>query len=248
MKDQWIVLAAVAIAGIVFFNMTETVTFDNEFAGPDEKVEPNWSSIANWPALEAQVVQAIPDPNRRITAIVLDDSGSMGGDMLAAKAAVLEALSSMDDRDRVAVVALNHGIVLPFTDVETARVDLPVALKPIHSDGTTPLTQAVASARELLEAEAAQARSFGTYRLIVTTDGQADDGKALVALVSDMAATTPIQLATIGIGVNGRHVLRRDDLGRFVDVSNIEALRGALEAAVAENASFDAITEFSEEG
>ena len=43
-------------------------------------------------------------------------------------------------------------------------------------------------------------------------------------------------------------MLRRDDLGTFVDVANVAALRGALEAAVAENTDFAAITDFGEDG
>lgn len=89
-------------------------------------------------------------------------------------------------------------------------------------------------------------RGFGTFRLIVTTDGEANDGEALDAAVEALAAGTPIQLTTIGIGIEGRHVLRRQDLGGFVDVANVGALQSALSAAVAENADFTAITDFDD--
>ena len=246
--NKFITVAIALIVLVSVLDLWEEIDVSDVVQGGPEEVMPNWSSIAAWPAVETQTVEATPDPNRRITAIVLGDSGSMGADIVPAKAAVLEALNAMADHDRVAVVALNHGIVLPFTQVGDAKGALPDALAEIKSDGSTPLTQAVTIARSLLEDEAAAARSFGTYRMIVTTDGQADDGKALEAVVADMAAATPIQLATIGIDIRGRHVLRREDLGSFVDVSNIAALRGALEAAVAENSDFAAITEFAEEG
>ena len=246
--NKFITVAIALIVLVSVLDLWEEIDVTDVVQGGPEEVMPNWSSIAAWPNVETPTVEATPDPNRRITAIVLDDSGSMGADIVPAKAAVLEALNAMADHDRVAVVALNHGIVLPFTQVGDAKAALPDALAEIKSDGSTPLTQAVTIARSLLEDEAAAARSFGTYRMIVTTDGQADDGKALEAVVADMAAATPIQLATIGIDIRGRHVLRREDLGSFVDVSNIAALRGALEAAVAENSDFAAITEFAEEG
>ncbi|MEM1398880.1 MAG: vWA domain-containing protein [Pseudomonadota bacterium] len=213
-----------------------------------EPVDPNWASISAWPAQDVAEVEATPDPNRRITAIVLDDSGSMGSQMEPAKSAVLQALGSMAAQDRVAVIALNKGVVLPFTPVEDAEAPLRNALQRVHSDGGTPLTGAVANAKQMLEGEAAAARSFGTYRMIVTTDGEADDGRALTNVIEEIAAVTPIQIATIGIGIHGGHVLRRDDLGSFVDVSNVEALASALQDAIAENTSFSAITEFAEDG
>ena len=209
-------------------------------------VIPDWSAISSWPRIDADTIEAVPDPNRRITAVVFDDSGSMGNSITDAKQAVVEALAAMEETDRVAVVALNSGVILPFMSVSEARSALGPALGPVASDGSTPLTAAVQTAQAMLEAEAAMAQSFGTYQLIVTTDGQADDGDALVFAVEELARSTPIQLATIGISVSGSHVLRRTDIGNFVDVSNAAALAGALQAAVAENADFDAITDFTE--
>lgn len=213
-----------------------------------DPVTPNWAAIAAWPGVESTVIEAQPDPNRRVTAIVLDDSGSMGNDIVAAKAAVVGALDAMADTDRVSVLALNAGVVLAFTRVDEARQSLPGLLGPIDSGGGTPLTGSIQSAQNLLEAEAATVRGFGTFRLIVTTDGQADDGIALDAAIESLASGTPIQVTTIGIGIRGDHVLRREDLGSFVDVANVEALQTALTAAVAENTAFTAITDFDETG
>ncbi|MEM6276533.1 MAG: vWA domain-containing protein [Pseudomonadota bacterium] len=214
----------------------------------NEPVVPNWSAIAAWPTVEATQVEAAPDPNRLITAIILDDSGSMGSDIVPAKAAIVATLDGMADDDRVAVLTLNRGTVWAFSSVADARRGLAQALAPINSSGSTPLTSAVRQARGLLEAEASIVRGFGTFRVIVTTDGIADDGEALNLAVADLAKTTPIQITTIGIGISGGHVLRRDDLGTFVDVDNVDALQSALQAAVAENTDFTAITDFGEDG
>lgn len=248
MSKRHLVTFAVAAAGVGFVVMQNLMTASGPSSQPVvfEPVTPNWASIAAWPATDSDTVDASPDPNRRITAIVLDDSGSMGDDIVPAKLAVVQSVAAMNPDDRVAVIALNAGVILPFTTVSDAEAPLRDALIPVISDGRTPLTSAVASAKQLLEDEAAMARSFGTYRVIVTTDGAADDGEALIALVEHLAETTPIQIATIGIGIEGGHVLRRDDLGSFVDVSNIDALQAALQDAVAENTSFDAVTSFEE--
>ena len=240
---------------VVAFTITAVVVLSNFAEDEDtqiytrdaEPVVPNWAAISAWPPLPVNDVNPTPDPNQRFTAVVLDDSGSMGNDITAAKAAVVESLSAMAPTDAVAVVALNRGVVLDFLPVAEATTALPTALAPIQSEGSTPLTASVALARGMLEQQAAVAQGFGTYRMIVTTDGAADDPQTLRNEIEAMAAETPIQIATIGIGVDSRHVLRRDDLGDFVDVGNVAALGAALQAAVAENTSFAAITAFSRE-
>lgn len=233
-----------AIGGVVLWNIAGDLI--PEAAPEYESVAPDWSAIASWPDTDASSVEATPDPNRQITAIVLDDSGSMGSDIEPAKAAVIAALENMGPNDRVAVIALNAGVVLPFTLVSDARGVLPNALAPITDNGNTPLTGAIQRAQGLLEEEASAARGFGSFRVIVTTDGAANDGIALNAAVENLARTTPIQVATIGIGIDGGHTLRRSDLGTFVDVANVSALKEALQAAVAENADFSAITNFTD--
>ncbi len=231
--------------GVIGYGMFEEQKAQDS-ASKVSAVAPDWAAIEVWPNLETTTVDVQPDPNRRITAIILDDSGSMGSDITAAKQAVIDALDAMHEQDRVSVVALNAGTVLPFSTVKQARGDLVRALSPITSDGNTPLTAALQHARKLLEQEAGTARGFGTFRMIVTTDGQANDNPALDKAVRSLAQSTPIQLTTIGIDITGGHVLRRSDLGSFVDVANVGALEAALEAAIAENTDFTAITDFAE--
>ena len=243
---KWHTLVPIAVAALIAVSIWQESNYDDPRRVEHDPVAPNWAAIASWPTLQTEVVEAQPDPNRRVTAIVLDDSGSMGNDIEAAKAAVSGALAAMADDDRVAVLALNYGTVLPFTTVEDARGRLQARLVPVESDGGTPLTQSVLDAQQILEQEAAIARGFGTFRLIVTTDGQANDDLALDTAIQSLAEGTPIQITTIGIGISGDHVLRRKDLGAFVDVENVDALKDALRAAVAENTDFTAITDFGE--
>lgn len=245
---KWERLIIIAIVGGIAFSIFQESNQGDPRAVAREPVIPNWAAIASWPGIQVDLVEAQPDPNRRVTAIVLDDSGSMGDDIAPAKAAIVGALGAMDAQDRVAVLALNAGSVLPFSSVSDALGALPDLLRPISSDGSTPLTRSIGEAQAMLETEAATVRGFGTFRLIVTTDGQADDGDALDAAIETLAASTPIQITTIGIGISGGHVLRREDLGSFVDVANVAALAQALQAAVAENTDFTAITDFRETG
>lgn len=101
------------IAGGVFLSESDVSVGFSEA----EPVQPNWAAITAWPTLQVDMIEAQPDPNRQITAIVLDDSGSMEDDIDAAKAAVIGALGAMEASDRIAVIGLNAGTILPFSTV-----------------------------------------------------------------------------------------------------------------------------------
>ncbi|MCR9273627.1 MULTISPECIES: VWA domain-containing protein [Mameliella] len=239
------VAGVVAASGFVFYN---TVSEPPAYAPSTDMGTVDWEALAAWPPLiEVPDVETMPDPDRIFTMIVLDDSGSMGSDLEQAKAAVLQAVRMMDPNDRVGVLALNAGLVLPFETVEDAADILPGRLSPLRSTGSTPLGPALSAARDLLSEEAARSRSFGTYRIIVTTDGAADDPDLLVREVIETVNKTPVQVATIGIGIGRRHVLNAEGHTSYVAVDDVGKLAEALQAAVAENASFDPITAFDGE-
>lgn len=241
MKKHFLTIGIALIIGIGMFSslFEEQVSFTSRPA-----VEPNWTAIAAWPDIEAAEVEAIPDPNRTFTAIVLDDSGSMGSDINAAKEAVVASLASMEPEDRLTVIALNAGEIIPFISVEQAAGVLPDRLARVMSDGGTPLTTAMQASRAALMQEAARSGGFGTYRILVTTDGVADDENALNLEIEDIARRTPIQVATIGVGISGNHILRRPDLAAFVAIDNVSQLAAALRDAIAEEQTFSATTTF----
>lgn len=230
-------ICAAIVGGIIWFELPNTRV-------DTTPVAPDWAMIASWPGIDAEVVDALPDPNRVYTAIVLDDSGSMGSDIEAAKAAVTTSLDAMKADDAVTVIALNEGLILGFMPVSDARLALPALLSRVQSSGTTPLTGAMQLARQGLGDEAAKVGGFGTYRILVTTDGAADDEETLRREIEYIARETPIQVATIGVGIRGEHVLRRPDLAAFVSVSDISGLADALRTAIAEEQAFSAITSF----
>jgi hypothetical protein len=113
-RKDWLILIALGIAGVGYLALTEAPQGDLQ---SNADITPDWAAISAWPAQDADQTEAMPDPNRQITAIVLDDSGSMGSDIEPAKAAIMAALESMQPDDRVAVVALNHGTIHRFSTV-----------------------------------------------------------------------------------------------------------------------------------
>ncbi|MEL6640005.1 MAG: vWA domain-containing protein [Pseudomonadota bacterium] len=235
-----VIFGVVALIALSQFGVLDDVNI----SGDDQPVTPDWAAISAWPGSQADDIEAQPDPDRVYTAIVLDDSGSMGEDITPAKAAVLAAVEAMNLEDQIAVIALNDGLILPFMPVAQARSALPEPLSRVFSDGSTPLTRALQTARQGLASEAARVGSFGTYRILVTTDGAADDRDSLRAEIEDIARQTPIQIATIGVGIGNGHVLARPDLAAFVSVNDITGLADALRTAIAEEQTFSSITAF----
>ncbi|MBM7067994.1 vWA domain-containing protein [Actibacterium sp. 188UL27-1] len=209
----------------------------------ETRLAPNWSAIASWPGTEAET-SAAPDPNRLTTVIVLDDSGSMGGSMGDAKDAVLIAVNQLPDDGTVAVLALNAGLVFPPSPVTEARSALPSALGPVAPSGGTPLGSSLLQAMTLLEQEAANQRGFGTYRALITTDGQAGDEDVLKNAIEQILSTSPVEVATIGIGIGEGHPLNMPGHVRYVSVSGVDGLAAALTEAAAEQTSFEPITAF----
>ncbi|MEO0829806.1 MAG: vWA domain-containing protein [Pseudomonadota bacterium] len=225
------------------FGMSNTV--DGISTLDEARLAPNWAAIAGWPGQEADSLLA-PDPKRVTTVIVLDDSGSMGSAMEDAKAAVLTAVEQMPDDGRVAVIALNRGRILDAMAVTDARGTLPQLLQPVEPSGGTPLGASMFQAFDILTAEAAQQRGFGTYRVLVTTDGQASDGAALSNAVERILSRTPIEVATIGIGIGKGHPLNMPGHMDYVSVSGVDGLAAALTQAAAEQTTFDPVTSFDE--
>ena len=221
-----------------------------EEPGPATAVEgiplaPDWPAIAAWPPEdEGGGVEAAPDPERLTTVMVLDDSSSMNARMGAAKDAVTEAARLLPQSGRLGVLALNAGLVQEPAPAAEAAAALPSRLDPIRADGSTPLGPALMAARAMLEAEAARQRGFGTYRIIVATDGAADDELRLAEAVAGILTETPIQISTIGIGLGSGHVLNMPGHVSYVGVTDVSGLATALAAAVAENTTFEPITAF----
>jgi len=246
-KVSNLVVAVTGIIAVAVYVAVDSFSADDTYTPTVDMGQADWAAIAAWPELiEVPDVESLPDPDRIFTMIVLDDSGSMGDDLEQAKTAVIEAVRMMDRQDRVGVLALNAGLVLPIATVEDVIPRLESTLRPVYSTGSTPLGPALSAARDFLSEEAARSRSFGTYRIIVTTDGAADDPDRLIREVIETVNTTPIQVATIGIGIGARHVLNAAGQTSYVAVDDVGKLSEALQAAVAENADFSPITAFAE--
>ncbi len=150
--------------------------------------------------------------------VVLDDSGSMqdrmrsAGRMVrrmdAAKKALLEVLDNLPPDTNVGVLALNSRVdgsnwIVPLGDADRQRWQANIGS--IRADGGTPLGEFMGTAVDQLLAVREQ-QVYGTYRLLVVTDGEANDERLLETLLPQILARG-IVVDVIGVDMESEHSL-----------------------------------------
>ena len=173
--------------------------------------------------------------------VLLDDSGSMKqpmpGGMLridAAKQALNSVLSQLPPETRVGVVALNtrlHGEswIVPMGPIGNA--DWKERIASIRADGGTMLGLfSKVAADELLKMRAAD--RYGTYRLLIVTDGEANDPAVLSSYLPDILSRG-ITLDVIGVSMASEHSLA-NLAHSYRSADDAESLTAAISTVFAE--------------
>lgn len=178
--------------------------------------------------------------------IVLDDSGSMEATirnspslqkMAAAKSAIGTVLQQLPDDANVGLVVLNrpqNPWVIPFGPLDKSQVVQQV--NNVRASGSTPLGQHMKVAADaLLEARLKQ--FYGTYKLLIITDGEAGDAYLVEQYLPEIQARG-IVVDVIGVDMPGEHSLaKRADSYRKAD--DPDSLQQAISSVLAETASDD---------
>lgn len=179
--------------------------------------------------------------------VVLDDSGSMDRmmdgssgqirKMDAAKQSLLEVLNSLASDTRVGVLALNSSKsgspwIIPLAENQ-APGNWAKDIQQIAARGGTQLGEKLKLAADELLAIRAQKR-YGTYRLLVVSDGEANDPRMVHAYLQQILGRG-LTLDVIGVDMEGElslatqaHSYRRAD--------DIEGLKRAISEVFAETA------------
>ena len=177
--------------------------------------------------------------------VVVDASGSMGANMAGtgrdrmsvAKDALKQVLDQIPDTTHVGILVFPRGDwVYPLGPRKESM--LAGAIDSIQSGGGTPLGDYMKrGADALLEARKKQF-GYGTYRLLVVTDGEAGDARQVEAYTPDIIARG-ITIDCIGVEMASRHTLATK-VHSYRNANDPESLKQAISEVFAEVASGDA--------
>ncbi|MDA1051980.1 MAG: VWA domain-containing protein [Planctomycetota bacterium] len=177
--------------------------------------------------------------------IVLDDSGSMGEPLRsdrrtqkidAARSALRTVLEQLPDDSQVGVLVLNgeqDAWLIPLAPIDKAEVNSVVGR--IRASGGTPLGSSIKIAADaLLQARAKQ--HYGTYKLLIVTDGEAGDKELVEQYLPDIISRGLV-VDVIGVDMQQTHSLatkvqtyRRADDARSLEQAISEVVLGESSA------------------
>lgn len=123
---------------------------------------------------------------------------------------------------------------LPLQPNREAFMEQIRAVEPGHG---TPLAQAIRTGTNALVAQYQKQLGYGEYRLVIVTDGEADD----LASAALYATSMGIPLYTIGLCVAPNHVLREFSVS-YRAADDFEALKAGLAESLAELPDFDDVS------
>jgi len=179
--------------------------------------------------------------------VVIDDSGSMDQEMAtrsgpirrisAAKNALRTVLSNLPSDTNVGLLALNRigtdgNWLYPLSAVDGDQ--LIAVVDQLEANGGTPLGAAMKSATDALLA-AREKNPYGTFRLLVVTDGEATDSLLLEQYLPDIVRRG-ITVDVIGVDMQNDHSLATK-VHQYRRADDAEALNQAVAAVFAESSS-----------
>ena len=206
-----------------------------------------------WPPAGGQSVDRLDaEPTRDNVMLVLDMSASMDGEECSGTFKSKGEAARRAFKAWVATVPEETNIGLAIFGPDGTRLAVALGRGGAHRDelfqavdetrprGATPLSDAVALARGELERQALYQQGYGTYRLVVITDGEHTEGYDPRAEVKMILANrnNPIEIHTIGFCIEDS-ALNLEGYTYYQSASNPDELKGGLENVLAEVEQFD---------
>jgi uncharacterized protein YegL len=189
-------------------------------------------------------------PAEQHVVVVLDDSGSMNERMQtpqgpmrrmdAAKQALIQVLKQLPADADVGVLALNTKIDSSHWIVPLGSRDLALwgaNINRVQAKGGTPLGRSLQLAADAL-IELRKRDGYGTYRMLVVTDGEANDPELVDNYLPQILARG-LELHVIGVDMAGNHSLANRAHSYRAAADNV-TLAQALTEVLAETSADDA--------
>lgn len=177
--------------------------------------------------------------------IVLDGSGSMAKAvtnsrqrrMDAAKEAVRKFVNSLPDDVNLGLLSFQPARELVAIGPKN-KSDVIQYVNRLTPSGKTPLNRAIKTGYEALVKQAQKQSGYGTYKLVVVTDGRSTDQDP-ASLARKIVEDSPIEVHVIGFAVDN-HSLKIPGVTQFVTANSTEDLIKALsEVTKSESEAFD---------
>lgn len=188
--------------------------------------------------------------------VVLDMSGSMAGP---------ECAGSHEDKAQAAQAAITNwmksitrdaNLGLIIFDSEGTSVRVPLGrdnreafrehIARSSASGGTPLQSAMALAHKELTRRARYQQGYGTYRLVVITDGEHSAGENPMEAVTRIASNpaNPIEIHTVGFCIEDS-ALNQPGITLYHSAQSPRELAEGLNSVLAESMDFATVKEFS---
>lgn len=178
--------------------------------------------------------------------VVLDASGSMNDTMKTTKGKVVTRMEAAKTVLKSTLLNLPKGthvgiVVFPYQDwvyklspVEPTQ--LRNAIDGIQPNGGTPLGQYMKTGADAL-LEARKKNPYGVHRLLIVTDGEANDGYAVTENM-DLILSRGIVVNTIGVDMAKNHQLATKSHS-YANAANPQALLKSVQTALSSEISGD---------
>ncbi len=208
-----------------------------------------------WPGKAKDATKLVIDPvqTRKNYVIVFDGSGSMGDSKCsggstkysAGAAAVIEFSSFVpSDANLGLVVFDNRDISVRVPLGLKNRTAFADAVRNVSVGSGTPLKRSIRMGYDILTEQGQKQFGYGTYSLIVVTDGEASGGSP-TDLVNQIVDMTPIEFHTVGFCLGDGHELNQPGRTFYAAANSPQKLLDGLKSVLAEVSATDAAADFS---
>lgn len=213
-------------------------------------------AAVNWPytlnGMEQDTLTLDQNPTRDVYVVVLDMSGSMDDSVCAgnytnkaeaAKAALDQWSQAIDPEAKLGLVVFDRNGISTWVEPGVNNVaNFRSQLAKASPDGGTPLASSVKQAYVELTRAGMEQQGYGTYRMVIVTDGEASSGQDPRNNVEWLSLNTPIEVHTIGFCIDEGHSLNQPGITEYATADNPEALITGLKAVLAESTTYDIST------
>lgn len=181
--------------------------------------------------------------------IVLDKSGSMeksecSGDadkFTVARRAVQSFVDGLPGEVNVGLILFSSEVRVAVPLGGGSRDAFHAAIRRAHTGGKTALKASLISGWKALTRQAQGQNGYGTYHMVVITDGESSDGDP-GPIARSIVTASAISLSVIGFCIGKGHSLDVAGYTSYTTASNPDELAQSLKGVRAEVSAFDAAT------